>query len=229
MSTFESYLSQKLHEGRLFPVSAGWEETLEAIRQRLGEPNLMKLKKLGAGMWADVFWMSNKKKIVKLTRDRADAQASLIVQKKPSRYLVKTYDVFSVTPDKYSVYCIVNEKLTPLAGYEERLVDAIREIVRQVSISVSGLTLDITSANYERIKEVLDTEHGRAWAEDYLRIDADDFLSFYKNLVDALDDRHIRWADVKRPNFMMRGAQIVVADLGAGVVSGAPAIPSLQY
>jgi len=229
MSAFEYIIRRKLDDVNLLQ-KVDLDAILEDIKMRLGEKDLARIGNLGSGSWASVFWLSNRRKVVKVTHDPQDAQASAVVLKRPSKYLVKTYDVFALTPDKYTVYCIVNEKLTPLGRREELLIPVLLRLLKQ-----SGQNHSITMETYDAIIKLLEKFRGRDWkswlnsylAAQHLNMDADSFMDFYKNMAEALDSRGIRWWDIKKANFMMRGHQIVISDLGAGTVTGAPKIPSL--
>jgi len=229
MSTFENTIRNKLNDVSLLQ-KVDFDEILEDTKQRLGEKDLTRIRSLGAGSWADVFWLSNKRKVVKITHDPQDAQASMVVLKRPSKYLVKTYDIFALTPDKYTVYCIVNEKLTPLGRREGLLIPVLLRLLH-----ATGKKPVITMETYNAIMEMLESGQGRDWkswltsylSAQRLNMEASSFMDLFKNWAEALDSRGIRWWDIKKANFMMRGRQIVISDLGAGTVSGAPKIPYL--
>ena len=87
-------------------------EELDAILSSIGEKTYPKF--INSGYHAAVFWLSDRKKILKITWDYSDANACEIIRKKPDlKTFVKVYQVLEVPPRR--LYAIVAEKLTPLS------------------------------------------------------------------------------------------------------------------
>jgi len=192
---------------------------LQAIATRIGERNIRKIKEIGHGYSGTVFWLSDRKKVLKVTSAQSDAYASSSVKRKPSRALVKTYDVFAATDDTtfYNLYFIVNEKLTPLAGPPFLKVERLINLVRRADDYISPVNM----ANYKKLRE--EVANREDLQEDFE--DSDNLLDLYKSWAEALDAHRIIFNDLKTENVMLRGRDIVIADLGGTAPS--TEIPSI--
>lgn len=197
---------------------------IDSVLERIGEPaGNYNFSFLGRGGKANVFWLSDKKRIIKLTVDESDAQASEIVRKKPSKDLLKVYDVFQLGRELWG---IVAEKLTPIKGSE---VDRWSNFRSTLETQQDFPRFDYITPKYvEKIQDVV----------EFLDDDPDDdeeFFSagFYVCLeqlgvwADELSQRNILWKDLISDNVMHRGRTLVISDLGRCKVSGAPRIEKL--
>jgi len=195
---------------------------MHAIQERLGEKDFSRLKFLGKGMWAEVFWLSNRKKVVKITNDLEDANASFIIKNKPSPEFAKVYDVFALTSKSRTPYCIVNEKLTELDSATKRTIENVDSVWR----SVLGSVANVTPKNVQTVYDAFSDPKVDAYI-DKLGLTYRDFDILW-GWAKALQERHIKWMDFKSANTMMRGRKLVISDVGAGE-SPRQSIPVLSY
>lgn len=203
-------------------------KVLEAMATRLGEPNT-KWKWLGAGSYANVYWLNDKKKALKITRDESDADASIILKKKPDRSLVKVYDVFELPAVGRPLFGIVVEKLSPLSYKEEKSVSNLLNLLWDLGIN------DIpTMKNIKEFKDRLSNpdpeKHGvDKYIQEYYDKSGvtEEMIDLWETWAQVLDARHIVWKDFKILNVMARGREIVISDIGYSTVP-AQKIPELQ-
>lgn len=189
----------------------------KAILERVGESSNRSFKYLGEGGNAFVYWMSDKKKVFKLTIDGSDANASELVRKKPNEAIVKVYDVFKIQKKSRSFpdpLCgIVAEKLTPLSGKNLKSIERLYNVV--------GTSLPISQADLQdRIEEEEEKKSGFVLTTEDLHT-----LDRFNQALLTLD---IDWYDFYPENIMMRGRLPVISDIG---VNAAPAqkIPKLFF
>ena len=198
------------------------QPAVQALAKRLGESptEVPKWKVLGTGGHATVYWLSDRTKVLKVTKDVTDAHASAIVQRKPDPSLIKVYDVFQLYGCK-TLYFIVAEKLTPLSGKAEDLVSRLRDFPYDIGIPLDPI-----------IEELEEFEHARKHPANKLEEKIPAYLKLHditeKDIQQlwkwarALDRRDIVWNDFKKENIMMRGHDLVISDLGYNVA------PSVQ-
>lgn len=210
-----------------------WNEFGHLLQERLKDP-LNHVTFLGSGAYGVVYWLSDHKRVLKITNDEMDAYASAIVLKKPSKNLIKVYDVFQFGGPLFnSTWAIVSEKLTPLSFRQE-------EIWLSVWHLKNGDYHDAFMGSGPAPWKGLTT----AWVDevDKWLQDVDPRrpgVSSYKALVEALPDlkawakelskRGILWTDLKRDNIMNRNKRSVIVDLGFGKVSRHPSIPKISF
>lgn len=221
MSEFE--YSVRLHLAEVNALqSTDLDALMPAIQERLGETDFSRLKFLGKGIWADVFWLSNRKKVVKVTNDLEDANASFIIHKKPSPEFAKVHDVFALTSKSRTSYCIVNEKLTELDSSTKRTIENVDSVWR----SVLGSFANVTPKNVQTVSDAFSDPKVETYI-DKLGLTYRDF-DILVGWAKALQERHIKWMDFKSANTMMRGRKLVISDVGAGS-SPRQSIPILTY
>jgi len=229
MSNYEKAISD-------IKQTRGWnglsDSLLEEALERTGHEPGKSLKLLGDGTAAHVFWLSDKKRVLKITGDLPDAEASAVVMKRPAKSIVHVYDVFQVK----GAFFIVEEKLTPLSGSEKSTWKNFDDW-RDSAYSPNQARDD----EGVRIEQGLETmlSHMQLTDEWLHHLEAafqsDPPTNFDPNLVMKqlrqwardLTQRNILWGDIYWENFMSRGHQIVISDLGYGRVFGAPRIPRL--
>jgi hypothetical protein len=91
------------------------EGLMAALLDALGEKKMP--SHLGAGTFAEVYWLKgDRKRVLKITTDPADAYASEIVRRHPSKNLPRIHKVYEIVPRK--LFAIVAEKLQPLSATE---------------------------------------------------------------------------------------------------------------
>jgi len=172
---------------------------VDATLKEVDATDESQLKFLGQGFFGDVFWLGDKRKVLKLTNDYTDAYASEIVRRKPDKNLVKVYQVFALADSYPAVIGIVNEKLSPLASHERAKLDYLRKLWNKAI----GQRTFLTRQNLDKfvdspqIEEVDDADYG-----------------LLSTLVRVFTDRHIKWRDLSGDNIMARGREKVVSDLG---------------
>lgn len=205
--------------------------TLDILKSILQEMDIQeevsKVKKIGRGMHAVVLWLPNRKQVLKITNDRTDAEISVNLIGKKLKHLVHVYDVFQV--DK--VYCIQEEKLTPLSSTERKRWNSGLKSLRNIKLSVMesawrvlqkyGLSLGWVNMLREEIEDepyTNDIQHIR------------DILSALEGIASDLEDLGVfNYQDIHDQNVMMRGQTLVLVDFGGGTkVQGAPSIRKIQ-
>jgi len=201
------------------------ELALEAIGQRLDiDPrDYKRFQWIGHGAYAEVYWIPDRKRVLKITRDNEDANVSRLVQKKPDKAFVKVYDVFEVFSYRWG---IVAEKLTPMSNSLEMSFGRCLALCTFLDIEVVPIS-DILEFFHD--PKVLDQPEviDEMKAVRVSREEVESFLKTLRKWERALDARNIFWKDVKPSNVMMRGRELVISDLG---YSEAPhqKIPELQ-
>ena len=185
-------------------------QVLEALEQRIGT-SLQGATYLGKGAHAEVYWLKDRKKVLKITIDPSDAEASIVVQHKPDPSLVHVYDVCQITTPatRRTCYSLVVEKLTPLSPIAAARIKAYENIFFGLFYHFPTMK-QIESPAYQKIIGITpeETEQYKIWAK-------------------ALDARHIIWYDLQTANIMMRGHTKVISDLGASETMGGPKIPQV--
>ena len=186
------------------------DDYLNLMAQRLDEPNLEKLSWLGSGTYAQVFWMSDKKKVLKFTYDLSDAYACSIVQKRPDPAFVKIYDVFALTSVDASFYGIMAEKLTPLTTNNEIRIEKMNDLF----IEDLGIFGHITTKALKEFKKQMHLPYIQDTIEEAGIEDIYADVELLQTWAKALEARGIRWGDLKPENIMNRGQALVISDLG---------------
>jgi serine/threonine protein kinase len=186
--------------------------TINSILVAAGEPPNSEPRRLGYGNFAEVYWLKDKKRVLKLTTDVSDANASELVRRKPDRSLVKVYDVFQVPESR--LFGIIAEKLVNLTGSERSHWDVVGDTLEEerrlqpfqmslvwyerkllpflewVKVARSSLAKHFDAATVETL---------RRWCE-------------------VLTTRHIVWQDMHPGNIRFRGRTPVLMDLGSSKV-----------
>jgi len=214
--TFPRALNMKLSDGEDSSELSEDNPILEAILQRLGERQSNNLKFLGVGGNAFAYWMSDKRKVFKITGDKTDAYTSLVVSHNPSKYIIKVHDVFAIDEKKY-IWGIVTEKLTPLTAEAKKSLKRIISICEAQSLTRTNRLLEARIKYQENL--LLSGEKAQVTQED---------LDLLQHYINDLDARGIRWgADFYPDNVLMRRQTPVISDLG---VSSSPrmSMPKLQ-
>lgn len=210
------------------------------------------LKELGKGE-AGVAFQIDGNRVLKVTTDLEEAQASIRVMGKNKQNVVKIFDVFHFPETQ--VFGIIEELLTPLSSDEIKEFDELRENL----LAVFGETAPGKSPLYEfiekgdwrefqkqlqialarSIREDLSYPAGSAIdqrKEDRLKktLDANmkrytDVLTKYSvpGMMQDLRALDIKFSDYHGGNIMKRGGHYVINDLG-GAVSPRTSIPMLE-
>jgi hypothetical protein len=201
---------------------------LKSLAIRIGEEDSLdgddlNLTYLGRGHFAEVYWLEDKRKVLKLTKDKNDANACAILQRKPAKSLLKVYDVFKVTPDNKTIYGIISEKLTPLSSSQSEhfsLFTGFLDYWFGGNIATFFPTL-----SQIREAENRDPEKWKRWCTRYKITEK--YLDLLKEWAKALESRNIRWGDYKEENILNRGNTPVISDLGYSKVT-TQRLPSLN-
>ena len=201
------------------------EEVQATLFQRLGVEKEQDLKFLGRGSFADTYWLPDKTKVFKITRDKTDAITSAYLIGKKPQYIIRTYEVFQLSPHLYG---IINEKLLPLSGSQTKkwkeLVDIYHNMIlygeRVPKLSQSRLTVKWVTQFKEIVWATLDD------LADQLENEFDALLLF----ASELEHYHIQWSDLQAGNILNRGHTSVISDLGGNSSSpgGASRIEQLS-
>ena len=202
-------------EDVLAPAFSNLPEALATLKERLHETDTFKWQWLGYGSYAKVFWLGDRTKVLKVTTDTDDAEASKIVQQKPASCLVHVYDVFKMAPaKKKNLYFIVVEKLTPLSAKEENLLYRIQEVYFDTEIPIAPIqsVLEDFMRAWKHPADHREEMIGPAMARHKLTYD--NSIKILWAWAETLNARHIVWKDFKSNNILMRGREMVIADLG---------------
>jgi len=196
----------------------------EELFERLGIQSLQDLKFLGKGGYANVYWLPDKKRVFKITKDKEDAQASGNIQGKRTTHLVRTYDVFQIDRTYYG---IVNEKLTPLSSSK---ANAWKMLTNLYYDDVDNLFWDLPMISQDGltpqwVMAFKDAVFSSAYGEnaEILEDEFDELLMFSTELVKY----RIQWRDWYHENIMNRGRTPVISDLGGGTISPRVNIPDV--
>jgi len=212
-------------------------EQLDGILEVIGETSYPKY--IDSGYHAAVFWLSDHKKVLKITFDYSDANAMEIVRKKPDpNAFLKVYEVYEVQPKK--LYAIVAEKLTPLTdaawdryfkdffSYTGGSMDALdyNNLLYSKGLSleyVNAIEKSIEEHNkemreiYQEMQEVDSTNVIKDSEDDWLTTaPSEEAYKILRRMGKALEQRRIVFHDFNQSNFMMRGRTPVIVDLGFG-------------
>lgn len=195
-------------------------ELANTILKRVGNQLDKEPRRLGYGAWAEVYWLQDRKKVLKLTTDESDAFAAEIVRRKPDRGLVKTYDVFAV-PES-SLYGIVAEKLVDAAGSERKRWDIVADTLESEP-RLRPFTMTLTWYEKKFLPFL-------AWVKtrpSLVKYFDESTASQIYSWCEELTKRRIIWRDMQSENIRFRGRQPVILDLGASKVPS-QRIPLLQ-
>lgn len=211
-------------------LSDDLSSALSILYDRLKEQNSKDWKRLGAGYNGFVYWLSDRSKILKVSKDYRDLQASEKIRKKPDKNLIKVYDVFEMgLPYFQEKGFIVSEKLTPLSSSDKKkwqnVIDSTRGKVPWVNIP----TLRTLTVNWcVETQQWLESDEAYD-APDVVIEDLQECLPILKKWAILLDDeRGIEWGDLALDNLMKRGNTTLISDVGFGSVRGAPSIPNVE-
>lgn len=151
---------------------------------------------------------------MKLTKDKKDAYACSILQRRPHKSLLQVYNVVKVTSDNNTIYCIVSEKLTPLSPSQR---EAFSLFTGFWTIGLEETSLP-SSPTLSQIREAenKDPEKWKKWCKRYQLTDK--YLDILKEWAKSLESRNIRWGDYKEENILNRGSNPVISDLGYSTV-----------
>jgi len=190
----------------------------EAVLSWAGEkPDNYELKFLGEGWDGSVFWLSDKKKVLKITLDPEDAKASAILKRKPDRDLYKIYKVGRILDG----YAIIAEKLSPLASSEHRTWDRVYNELKGMHLHPSGAQGPMNEKWLEKVKD-------EALSEKWNFPAINEKLTQIEEWVDLFTDRGILLQDFHAGNIMARGRTEIVSDMGRSKIVGGPSIPEIQ-
>lgn len=201
-------------------------EALTKTFKRIGQPLNKIPRRIGYGDWAEVYWLSDRKKVLKLTTDDTDAKAMAYFKKHPSKGVVKVYDVFKIPHTK--LYGILEEKLVAATGKE---VQEWSLITRQLPFFVRGTGFSLTMKWFHKFQGKLQESTAEDFARDnseaqeqlsHLLTSRPDVIATIKDWCETLDKAGMRWADLHPRNIMFRGRQAVLMDLGRNVGASGP-------
>ncbi len=204
-------------------------QILEAMARRLGEKNPQKWKWLGEGSNAQVYWLNDKKKILKITRDESDANASIILQHKPDRSLLHVHDVFEIPTNYKTVLGIVAEKLSPLGKREEKRLQGLLAFLFDLGIKDHPTMENVLELRRRMFYPDPDKYPTDKYIKDYYKRHriTEEAIDLWETWAKALDARDILWKDFTTYNVMSRGRNAVISDLGYNN-SPPQQIPELQ-
>jgi len=179
-------------------------------------------KMLGHGVSGVVF-ESGPGIAVKLTTDLSDAKTSNFVKGKRLKHIVKVFNVFYLpkqAQQKVDWYCVVEEKLAPLPDQELfKLSKGISFILNKTYSKEFKITDNIWSQSWEAIKaKAMSNVEGEEIAEAQTHFADLESLGF-DELMKELKSNSIVYRDVHVDNFMKRGKDLVLVDLGGDTKS----------
>jgi len=201
-------------------------DILEYLKHPLEGP--LKLKFIGKGMRARVFWLPDKKRVLKLTKDEDDAEASAKLIGKRMKHLLHVYDVFLVDDIRKPVYGIVAEKLTPLSSSERKSWKNGVNSTATVYYEGRSLWRRLSDGGFtpqwiDKVKAALPDEK-----DEWVTSAIEKILPALEAMAEELHRIGVTGlSDLHAGNIMMRGHDLVIVDFGTADVSGAPSIRRL--
>jgi len=193
------------------------------IYERIGEdPSGLWHQVLGKGSTAVATWLkSDKTKVLKITNDESDAYAMEKFLKRPSRHVVKVYDVFQITPFAWGM---VVQKVTPLASSAYKDWTRTRSLISKF-VGVPPLGNGAVPI-YQKDLEKRFEYPSKSQMEPLEKMRA--FLKQLALFDEALADRGITWfQDLHAGNVGMNRRDMVLLDLG-GVRTSVPSLPKIE-
>jgi len=199
------------------------EDYKNPLSARIHEKDFSK-KLLGKGGKAYVFWLSDRKKVLKITVDDRDAKASAVVRDHPDKSLIHIYDVFQFGSTEF--YGIVAEKLTPLTGSDYQEWEEVSDIITAYADRYDlphwqGLTPRWVKEANEALPDLEDIV-GKAFMNTFRA-----YLWQLTVWEEALTKRGITWSDLTPDNIMYRSRTQVISDVGRSRVKGSQRITKL--
>lgn len=172
------------------------------------------LSVLGSGNNGTAFDLGNGQ-VIKLTVDLSEAKAAnkLLAVGSP-KFAVEFYDVFQL--DHTGVYAIIQEKLEPLGDDEMELDVALTNLNMKSSIAKYGYDID-------KYKDAIMSYHYDNPSKSTIRLVS--ALQYIEEnglfeIARGLKQNGIEFRDYHKNNFLKRGEQIVVIDLGISKING---------
>jgi len=184
------------------------EEVVGKILRHVGQPEGTPRffpERIGEGADAEVYWLANKRKVLKLTVSEDDAKALAYFKKHPDKGIVKVYDVFSI-PDTF-LYGIVMEKLTPSDKHWQ-------EIAERISFAGRGGFFLSMKWFEGQLLPAIQKRRERGVGGPFMDAMTPENIEVIHHWCEVLDKAGIKWADMHDENVMFRGRQPVLMDLG---------------
>jgi len=218
-----------------------FDATLKANQenlQKLKSIDVSKLRKLGAGTKGIAYDVGGGK-VLKVTSDHTEAQASHSITGDTLNNVVKIFDVFKFGKVKSNdtLYGIVQEKLAPLSSTEQKeivelfnFIDASSKLLTSIATETwdqfvnklySEIEDDVTKelgvdpkspAGENKIRKVAANKHAAIVGK----------LKKYNihGMISDLRKSNIQFADYHEGNVMKRGSEYVINDLGMSKSQG---------
>lgn len=168
-------------------------------------------------------------KVLKVTVDRDEAEASMKIRGKKMKHVVHVFDVFKFPGKKLfksdadELFGVVQEKLAKLSNKESadfeqasRYLEKVDHFWEQLPPETFAKKLEEKIAKYPEMAEQF------RWAAGV----AEKFGC--RELAAELKSHGIEWVDMHAGNIMKRGQDYVAVDLGASDVDAPPPVPTLE-
>ena len=184
-------------------IAKGLVDFLQPLgRQWNFDPN--SLQRIGKGDYADVYWLKDRRKVLKVTHDASDAMALASFFKNPNKNFVKVYNVARL--ETMRAYALLEEKLTPLSGRAynkwDELFDYIYEQWGIRPQNFNGIEQRWIAALRQQLQE---HDLYQEFEKEFIQ------CSIWSQI---LERRQIIYSDFHTGNIMQRGSQLVINDLG---------------
>lgn len=196
------------------------------LERNFGQDSDKKLQNLGSGSYAYVFWLSNKKYILKLTHDTIDASGMTLLRMQPLQGFIKVYDTFQLQKGgPSSCYGIVAEKLNPLSSSEKSQWTEAFHLLDYTSIDGSKIDFlskekglgdlisqyGLTSQWMKLVDKALENPE---FKEEVRQKKMEKYLACLRTWSKGFDKLGIKWGDLHEDNIMTRGRDYIMMDLG---------------
>jgi hypothetical protein len=190
------------------------DEQVDRFLDYMGHDTSKPLPFLGGGAFATAFWMSDKKKVLKVTTDAADAYGLEIFRKRPMREAVRVYKVVEVEGSKgrSPIFAAVVEKLQDISDSEYEAIASFDTACERLAPDIWKY---IRNAGWKQAAvEELDARLADIWVGD----EFDFIFNWLYDAIPQLEQRKIRWKDFHEGNVLARGRDLCIVDIGYATI-----------
>lgn len=202
--------------------------------------DVLRAKPIGKGTWGTAYDLGSGK-VLKVTRDKTEAVASLKLKDKAFHHVVRVYDVWNFKG--LDVYGIILEKLSPLPIEQGKVINAalfdthiLNALLKRAGDWEAGVALSL-----EWCKEDAEAKPDEIDPDSSTRkMTFREKLAQHPQNIKTLEDSHLNemarelksigvlFADYHAGNIMLRGNDPVVLDIGQSKITGGQEPPVLE-
>lgn len=223
-----------------------YKEIVLALKENIKpliKKGLVAVSAIGTGSNGTAFSLKDGR-ILKITRDKREAVASLKIQGKKLKYAVKIFDVFKMKNSmNANVYGIVQERLDELSSQQKDELEVafgVIDALLNVDVYERGWNFFLSKVQSIKDSDIEDilgvaskTDEPSFKPGDISLDDLYDAVKTIKRynvdkMMDEILSHGIRFFDYTKDNIMRRGTQFVINDLGISETSAAGEPPVLE-